>query len=410
MFSTETRLQKTNTTTAAENQEIGAFCVSLRPNQLFYLLIWGGFSIFASQGWTAQTKSSSNFNADDIDRVLKLVKHSSFNLEQLRSYLDFLVMAQEDIQFSVKQSDLCAKTSRLFEGFFKRWLDFSKKNPNYPDICLSSICARPTDEAMLRCFTLVENSALSKGKKKHFQGQLNKVWVRFNRDAFVYQILNPIINSSPIVEATLIPSCDSESLGSTIIAKNVLVYSDERQPKETNLDKLSEGPASNAAHEDSRVVQVPLANACYLFQNNGSFNPQSLIISGANSDCFAQLILNPDDLEKLKSLLMQFNTFLPKCFFGDVPTGMKEVITLIDDNNASTVRILNKLKEVAKNRTGQNIWHTRQGKTIEAYKAIDEFFSGNLQEKKMEDLLDALSNIIAPKEPMVPPVLTEVSL
>lgn len=398
------------------------------------LLMKKGFSLFTWFRYTFTSKEPWRFDAKEITGVLKFVQSDvllSLPLDQQAVYLNFLLSLQNDIHFSIAQAgvETLSASSDAFKNLFTEWLDFLI---SYPDgkVYIHTICARATDQVYLDCFNLIKLSSLHLVTKKYIAGQLFGHWRRFNRNC---DLIFNLAYYMPIAYPT-------------VTAAEVVLFDvnleDNRNPTVGVLDQNQSGvgfflPLSPKDEQGIRDFSQQLPIACGfkpLFVLPGFVECISLSEAGKTELSVADRVLltndpitaandsknlfeqdflitfcTEPDLQQLKSLLGSFNTFLPKRFFGDVPAGMKEVIALIE-NNAPTNKILNKLRDIAKNRTGQNMWHTRQGKTIEAYKAIDEFFSGNLQEKKMEDLLDALSNIIAPKEPMVPPVLTEVSL
>lgn len=82
-------------------------------------------------------------------------------------------------------------------------------------------------------------------------------------------------------------------------------------------------------------------------------------------------------LNSLKAALQKFKVAKTTSFFSaqSIPRGMQEVIHLIDKKPPeSTLDILAKLKEVASTRAHGTFFGDRQFETIEAYKAINEFF------------------------------------
>ncbi|MCD8542091.1 MAG: hypothetical protein LRY69_01195 [Gammaproteobacteria bacterium] len=406
------------------------------------LLMRQGFSLFTQLEYEFASKEPWRFNSKEIEGMFKYVRSDSFlslYLDQQTEYLNFLVSLQDDIHFSIAKAlaEVSFISSIYFQRLFKRWLDFSIEYPGCK-VYLHTICARATDEVYLDCFQLIKISSLELSEKEYIALELLAHWRKFNRncDSILYlsnsvmcKARRPLYATNILVEDISCPRSlqnnpssveevfDQNECGVSSFlplspkdAESTTADSSQQLPIDCGFDipEFQFLPHDVSSNVLSQVDDVKVEEAeCIVLTSD------SITAANDSKNLVEQALLitfcTEPDLQKLKSLLGSFNTFLPKRFFGDVPAGMKEVIALID-NNAPTPKVLYTLREVAKNRTGQNIWHTRQEKTIQAYKAINEFFSGDLQEKNMADLLTTLSNIITPQDPMIEPVLTEVSL
>jgi len=107
------------------------------------------------------------------------------------------------------------------------------------------------------------------------------------------------------------------------------------------------------------------------------------------------------ELWNLMAALNKFHTFLPKSFFGGVPSGMDSVIAMFKKSQP-TADVLLHLKTVAKTRAQVNgcILNTRNAKTIEAYQAINDFFEDGSapasENTAIAALIKKLNNIAKP--------------
>jgi hypothetical protein len=291
-----------------------------------------------------------------------------------------------------------------FTKFFMRWVTFSI-NTNQPlqleDLMLIGV--PPTLDEVVKCHDAILATAnLPKERKNEFIKQLYdcykaeieqapkfkaqfKLWVDFA--LATGEVFNPKITKTPVTAG--LDACDqyiNEKFNLSEIKVTAPILTSQDGSSSTDSEQPVQEPTVRIKEQQEKAFVLVLQRARSDTASTGvtATLPELIneaAISGgiSNEKNLKVAELCPEDkLKKLAIALNQFTALTFSSFFlvKSIPTGMRDVIEKIN-NNSPAVDILQKLRTVAKDRGNQNVYGTRDGATIEAYKAINAFFTSS---------------------------------
>lgn len=353
------------------------------------------------------------------DRILlnihQYIIGNKFENEELdirQSRLDYFFssnpqLVNDAIKLSPRSSD------DSFYRLFKDWVDFFIETDGKEEIRVDSICILPSDEEIQKSYLYIMSEITDINQQKKVLKALYNHCILANRNT---KLLWSIIKVNEPRVLTRINKSIEENIPEPItrenssqqLTENTLLVTVEA---EENIDEPLQNRQTTALAEisthaqnsgistesDSRIA-MPIAsevqaepiqvacvgdgNVCDLIERYEKAPFLTLSVEAVEQVC------NESRLIELRDTLSKYTSYYCKV----APTGMQEVIHMIDTNQP-TIDILIKLRDVAKNRAKPNFFGTRSAQTIEAYKAINEFFTknpGNDNPKILTDLIETL--------------------
>ena len=286
-----------------------------------------------------------------------------------------------------------------FTKFFIRWVTFSintKQPLQLEDLILIGV--PPTLDEVVKCRDAIRAiPGLQESQKGQFITQLYACYAATIKQAPTFQGqfergIDFALETGDVFEPEITaqqPATEEELRACHVYANEKLTL-----PK-VPVDSASlaaqesvgsEQPAQELSKEEQQrnTFGLVLPRACSDTASTGvTATLPELINEAATSDRISDentlkvAELCPENqLQKLATALKQFKVNTVTLFFSaqSIPTGMREVIRLIDEKKTA-VEILLKLKIAAQGRGEKNMLGTRERATMDAYKTIDAFFS-----------------------------------
>ncbi len=334
----------------------------------------------------------------------------------------FLKTYGKEVKDAIKQQKPSATFNKDDYEAFRDWMELSiatKRQLSEEDLRLMDVI-KLNDKNIANCFNFIndnkgslvgvlydafynilskkrrENAAEKISKAPTFQGQFTQ-WVDFaleTGDVFEPKIT---VRSANIDEFRACYAYANQKLTLPKLPVDAAILTDQESVVSEQIEE-PQGPSKK--EQQANAFALVLQRACVDNYRDGEVLFNSLQSDDASTDITATLpeLINDaaattdaisdqktlkiaklcpeSQLQKLATALKQFKVNTVTSFFSaqSIPTGMREVIRLIDENK-TTVEILLKLKKVAQCRKGNNTFRTRDDVTIEAYQAIDAFFS-----------------------------------
>ena len=350
--------------------------------------------------------------------------------EDIKRFQEFLKENFAEIQGAISANNLMTSpdTAGLFVKLYPCWVRFSVRN-NIPlkseDIALIGVL--PTTQDIEMCRIAIQNMAnLSEEQKSTFSMQISTFEEKFQDcvgDARqTGEVITPVIKViptktelrscyaltqntfklplAPVNASTLNADSSSSSTEAPAVQELPKVVQQNNAftavLKKTCIENFRNGAAlwENVIAEpvaiavtDSQKEQSTLLELLEQYKTLSSSAEESTAGPAAEKDLtvkksnFALEVMKfctDDEVLQLKAVLEKFKTATGTSLFfkESVPTGMREVIKLINENDPKvpTVDILLKLKSVAEKRGVSNSFG-REQETIDAYKLINKFFS-----------------------------------